>query len=721
MAKKSLCVAFLWHMHQPDYGNVLTGEINLPWTRFHAVKDYYDMSALVGEEPQLKLTINLVPILMDQLRAYADGTAKETYADLTLRDAAGLEPHQKAFLLRSFFQLHWRQMLMPYPRYRQLLDRRGSPNERGDYPDGLKRYTARDFRDLQFWFNLAWCGRELRRTHEIASFFKKGSDFTEDDKRVLLEIQFRFIGRILPNYARLMRDQGIELSVSPYFHPILPLLCDNRSAREALPGIALPANPFAFPEDAREQMIRAQQRYQGEFGRLPSGMWPSEGSVSNATASLAAQAGLRWLASDEGVLFNSLSGEHRGTDYQSKFCAYQWNGQGGGPYLFFRDHALSDLIGFTYSSWNPDDAAGDFIRRLHRIHEHVPDDGRHYIVPVILDGENAWEHYPENGADFLARLYHQLTHDDRLRTVTFSEFLDLETHRESLNTIVSGSWIYGNLATWIGHPEKNRAWDVLAAARVFLNRQRREERDNPARDKAFQELMIAEGSDWFWWYGDDHHSENAAEFDLLFRSHIQRVYQLLGSDYPAELDLPIKKADAATLYRAPAHTISPCLDGQVTDYFEWLPAGFAVSSAGGAMHRAETYVQKVFFGYDTRLFYIRLDLAANQAITLPLEASLHLHFVAPRDLVLRLNRDPSDTWHCSWLGIPDSFQPPGFGGGKILELGIPLDLLEVRNPGEVSFFVTVVEDNRELERFPSRGLLIVPVDPSGLDHQHWMV
>jgi alpha-amylase/alpha-mannosidase (GH57 family) len=721
MAKRPLCVAFLWHMHQPDYRNVLTDEIYLPWTRFHAVKDYYDMGGLAAQEAKLRLNINLVPVLMDQLRAYADGTAQETYADLTLRNAAELEPHEKSFLLRSFFQLPWRQMLLPYPRYKQLLDRRGSLNERGEYSDGLKRYTGQDFRDLQVWFNLAWCGRELRRTPELAAFFQKGSDFTEDDKKALLDIQYRFIGQIIPSYARLAREQGIELSVSPYFHPILPLLCDNRSAREALPDIDLPGNLFAFPEDAREQVTRAQQRYFEEFGQLPAGMWPSEGSISDATASLAADAGLRWLASDDGVLFNSLARERRAPDHRHKFCAYQSNGRDGGPSLFFRNHSLSDLIGFTYSSWNANDAADDFIHKLHLIHADLPDDGRHYIVPIVLDGENAWEHYPENGAEFLSRLYRRLTHDERLRSVTFSEFLELESHREHLKTIVAGSWIYGSLATWIGHPEKNRAWDALAAARVFLNRRRREDVDSEPIGKAYQELLIAEGSDWFWWYGDDHHSENAAEFDLLFRSHLRRVYQLLGNAYPAELDLPFKKADAATLYRDPAHTISPHLDGQVTDYFEWLAAGFAVASAGGAMHRAERYVQKVFFGYDSRHFYIRLDLTANHQVKLPAAASLRIHFVAPRDLVLVLNRHESKTWSCSWLGPPGSLQPPAFGGAKILELGIPLETLQVQSPVEVRFFVVVLEGDRELERFPSRGLLAVPVDPWGLDHHQWMV
>ena len=719
MAKKPLCVAILWHMHQPDYGNVQTGEIYLPWTRFHAIKDYYDMGALVAETG-LHVTFNVVPVLMDQLRAYGGGTVRETYIALTLRDAAELEARERSFLLRSFFQLQWKQMVQPYPRYKELLHRRGVADEQGEYAAGLMHYNTQDYRDLQVWFNLSWCGEELRRNPDIAALIRKGHDFTEDEKRSLIDLQTAFIARILPFYGRLMQEGGIELSVSPYFHPILPLLCDNRSARECLPEIHLPSNPFAFPVDAREHVRLAQERYMTEFGRLPLGMWPAEGSISDATALLARDAGLRWLASDEEVLLNSLR-KNRLAGHQltlpQKLSAYQWGDSIQGPCFFFRDHGLSDLIGFTYSKWNSEDAAANFLNRLRGIHNALPDDGHHYVVPVILDGENAWEHYPANWAPFLRLLYRGLADDKQLRAVTFSEFLELETRREPLPSIASGSWIGGNFATWIGHHEKNRAWDFLAAARNNLAARESQGADKDRVRQAYQEVMIAEGSDWFWWYGDDHYSDNAAELDTLFRTHVKNVYRILGEPYPLELDLPIKGADAKIQSRNPMHTISPILDGKVTDYFEWLDAGYATASGGsGSMHRTETLIEKIYFGYEIDHFYLRLDPASKG---LPVEACVNIHFVAPRERVLRLERDDKLDWSCRWLGDPEG--TPVLGANKILELGFRLESLGFQTSGELGFFVSVLEKDRELERFPPNGFLTIVLDPRGLDQEAWIV
>jgi len=719
MGKKPLCIAMLWHMHQPDYGNEQTGEIYLPWTRFHAIKDYYDMGSLVAEVPGMHVTINVVPSLMDQLDAYARGTARETYAALTLRNAAELDEREKLFLLRSFFQLPWKQMILPYPRYKELLDRRGTPDAGGEFGAAMKRYSKQDYRDLQVWFNLSWCGNELRRNPAIAELFRKGRDFTEEDKNRLMALQSEFIGRILPLYRKLQEERGVEISVTPYYHPILPLLIDSRSAREATPDILMPGSPFSYPADAREQIVRAQNRFQEIFGRAPRGMWPSEGSISEAVSALTHSLGLRWLASDEGVLLNSIRKSERGSAALTlaRRCR-AWSYENG-PALFFRDHALSDLVGFTYSRWSADEAVADFLRRLRGIYEALPNDGRHYVVPVILDGENAWEHYPKNGAAFLGLLYRRLVEADFLRTVTFSEYLDLEPGRETLNAICAGSWIYSCLTTWVGHPEKNAAWEALAAARQAFERSERGLADPVLREKAFKELMIAEGSDWFWWYGDDHQTENAAEFDSLFRGHLKNLYRLLDQPCPAGLDVPIKKAEIKTQFRNPVHTISPKLDGKVTDYFEWLSAGFATPAGGGAMHQVVRHLEKIFFGYDAGQFYVRLDFTGGMA-KLPPQVSVHLHFLSPKECRLVVGNS-GGKWGCSSFKSPVPDQTPVAAGGKILEIGIPLKALGVEGPEEVRFFVTLFEKDQELERFPSTGFLVVPVAPSGLDEQEWIV
>lgn len=722
MAKKPLCVAFLWHMHQPEYGDSRTGEIYLPWTRFHAVKDYYDMGSMVAGTSGLHLTINLVPSLIDQLCLYGEGRAQETYAALTLRNADELDEREKRTLLGGFFQLPWKQMILPYPRYRELLERRGAPDANGEYSGALKRYSAQDYRDLQMWFNLSWCGNELRRDAAVARWIAKGRNFSEQDKKRLLEIQIEFIGKILPLYQRLAQENGVELSVSPYYHPILPLLCDSRAAREVLPDLRLPEVPFSYPADAAEQIRRAQERFSEIFARPASGMWPSEGAVSNAAADAAAAAGLLWLASDENVLQNSLAKAGRpraALAPAEKYCAYRWRDTSLA--LFFRDRELSDLIGFTYSQWRAADAVEDFLSRLRAIHESLPDDDRHYVVPVILDGENAWEHYPNNGADFLTLLYDRLTRSEHLRTVSFSEFLGLETHRARLETLAAGSWIYGNLATWIGHPEKNRAWEALAAARRALDAARQEGGDPRQLEAAFREILIAEGSDWFWWFGDDHETQNAAEFDMLFRTHVKNAYRLMGKQYPLSLEAAIKRTDARALYRTPLHTISPRIDGVVTDYFEWLSAGYATPLGGEAMHRTARYLERIFFGYDEADFYLRIDFNATVRKKLPAGLAVEVVFVAPHCCRLALARDEERTWRMSQWECPLAPSPPRVAGRTIIECAFPLTALGVKGPEEVRFFIEIAERDRQVERFPTTGFLSVPVDPWTLDLEEWVV
>jgi alpha-amylase/alpha-mannosidase (GH57 family) len=720
MPQKELCVAFLWHMHQPDYRDIQTGETYLPWTRFHAVKDYHDMASL-AQKAGIHLTINVVPSLMDQLVSYGSGNAHETHAALTLKDASILAEHEKIFLLRSFFMLSPKYMVFPYPRYKELWDRRGNPDEQGIYSSGLRNFTTQDYRDLQMWYNLTWCGQDLKGNPEIEQFFVKGRGFTEEEKARLLEIQNSFIGQILPFYGQLADSKTIEISVSPYYHPILPLLCDTRAARESQPSIPLPSDSFIYPQDAKEHIKRSLRVYEEFFGRTAGGMWPSEGALSDAALGEAREAGIRWLASDESVLLNSLQKDHRAGGYLSpeqRFCAYHWGNSPEGPCIFFRDHTLSDLFGFAYQHWPAEEAVEDFFNRLRNIRHSLPDN-RHHIVPVILDGENAWEHYPNNGADFLGALYHRLSKSEEFRAVTFSEFLELEKYREPLKSVVAGSWIYGNLATWIGHSEKNRAWELLTAARRFMNSCQSANPGKKQLDLAFHEMMIAEGSDWFWWYGDDHQTDNAAEFDALFRSHLKNVYRYLDETPPTSLDEPIKKTRSIIRLQNPVHTISPQLNGKGGDYFDWLSAGFAIPVGGDSMHRTDRLLEKVLFGFDLSYFYLRLDLTQARGSEFPETGSIGIHFTSPRECSLSLEN--TGRWSCKILQWPFQDRQPRFAGDKVLELAIPLDALGIRQPEDASLFILVLDNGREIERFPTTGFLTIHINPWTLDQQDWVV
>jgi alpha-amylase/alpha-mannosidase (GH57 family) len=711
-------------MHQPEYRNVQTGEIYLPWTRFHAIKDYYDMAAMVDQTPGMRLTINVVPSLLDQLVTYGEEKSREIYADLTLKNAADLDQREMEFLLRTFFQLPWKEMVFPYPKYKELLDRRGSPDQDGRFLHSVRRFSTQDYRDLQAWYNLAWCGREMRRDSLVSELFRKGKDFTEEDKANLLKRQYEFIKRILPLYRRMADENKIEFSVSPYYHPILPLLCDTRSAREALPSIPLPADRFAWRDDALEHLRRARNRYLEIFSQAPRGIWPSEGSISDAALDLIRESGFRWAASDVGVLHSSLSrvgSAGRDLSPEQKFSAYGWGGSDSDLCLFFRDHGLSDLIGFTYSNWNAQDAVSDFLNHLQVIHESLPENERQYVVPIILDGENAWEHYPQNGGEFLTLLYNRLAESEVFRPVTFSEYLNNESHRESLKSVVAGSWIYGSLATWIGHQEKNRAWEMLSGARRFLREYQKEHLNDGKFGKAFQEMMIAEGSDWFWWFGDDHQTPNAAEYDELFRSHVRNVYRLMDHPYPAGLDIPIKNAHAKPHFGNPVHTISPRLDGKVSDYYEWLSAGFAEPWSGAAMHKINKWIEKIYFGYDIRNFYLRIDLVGLKQRKFPVAARVQVHFLSPEKLMLCLEHNDQNCWTHRILESRRPKPKVEFAGHTILELGVPLDALNLRKAEEARFYLSILENEQEIERFPRFGFFEIPVDPWNLDTEEWII
>ena len=588
-----LSVLFLWHQHQPCYKDPLSNRYELPWVRLHATKDYYDMAALLEEFPKIRANFNLVPSLLAQLDDYASGKATDRWLELTLKPAVDLSFEDKQFLLQFFFMAHWDRMIDVHPRYRELLERRGRHASVEDLSRVQAYFQEQDWRDLQMWFNLAWFDPFWReKDAAVGGWFEKGRNFSEEDKRRLIQKQFEICGRVAAKHRELAESGQIEITATPYYHPILPLLCDTDSAKTAMPQATLPLAPFQHPEDAREQIERALVDHERRFGRRPRGMWPSEGSVSESAAAILAECGVQWAATDEAVLANSLAGYDRDRDL---YRAHVFRVGEKSLQFFFRDHALSDAIGFVYGSWNPEDAAADFIHRLHGIRQRLEklDEGKDvpHVVPVILDGENCWEYYEADGLPFLRALYRRISEDPLLETVRGSDFLDQHGKSASpLPKLWSGSWINSNFAIWIGNDEDNRAWDVLKRTRDFLTEALRARPDlatDPAATRAWEEIYTAEGSDWCWWYGDDHSSANDAIFDYLFRKHLMNVYSLIGSAIPEDLHLPIKKKSAKAVILPPVDFIRPTIDGRVTSYFEWQAAGRFQPEGGGTgtMHR----------------------------------------------------------------------------------------------------------------------------------------
>src|SRR6185312_1468849 len=397
--------------------------------------------------------------------------------------------------------------------------------------------------DLLVWYHMAWLGETVRRGEpRVVNLMHKARGYTPDDRRRLLTVIHGVLKDIVPRYGALARGSRIELSLNAYAHPILPLLLDFNAAREAQPDLPLPASD-RYPDGevrARWHIEQGKQVFQAAFGVPPIGCWPSEGAVSDAAVSLLSQNGLRWAATGQGVLHHSLDVESASSDVLHR--AYRL--EGSDLALFFRDDELSDLVGFRYKDWHADDAVADLVNRLAGIAEAQAEPGR--VVTIALDGENAWEHYPNNGYFFLSALYRALSHDARFELTTFGRCLeDSAVKVRSLPRLTAGSWVYGDLTTWIGSPDKNRAWDMLVDAKNACQEALDARRfDAQQRARVERQLGVCEGSDWFWWPGDYNPEAVVAQFEHLYRLQLQGLYELIGTTPPGYLDTPFSHGKA---------------------------------------------------------------------------------------------------------------------------------------------------------------------------------
>ncbi len=520
-----LYIAFIWHQHQPDYRDPHSNAARLPWARLHAAKDYLHMAELVADFPAIHCIFNFVPSLLDQLDAIANGKLHDTWEMLSLKESWTND--EKQFLLGNFFSIHPR-LLERYPAFIHLRD-----TARLDAPDQF-------FHDLAAWFNLAWIDPgAIQRDPALDALAQKAEGFTRDDIAAIVSKHREIAARVIPFHRKLAARGQIEISVTPYYHPILPLLVDQQSAREAMPNATLPDRTFAHPEDAAEQIRRAVSAYQSHFGDSPRGMWPSEGSVSDALLGLIPK-NFAWLATDEGILARSLgiAIEHDGDGYVTNPRVLYQPYRKGNLTLVFRDDFIADQMSFNYQHMAAQDAANDLVNRLRIIRDRIGDDEHAYLVPIVMDGENAWEAFENNGDDFFRALYTLLSNDSMLKTVSVSEFLQANPPRAELSRVAAGSWINGNFDTWIGEPAHNRAWELLEMTRGALVASHV---DGDRAKRAWDELYVAEGSDWFWWYSHRNNSGQDAIFDELYRAHLRRVHEIVGAPVPPELNEVIRK------------------------------------------------------------------------------------------------------------------------------------------------------------------------------------
>jgi len=637
----------------------------MPWVRLHGIKDYTGMALLLEEFPSIRCTANFSPSLLMQLEAYVGG-ATDSSLEL-LRDPAELSEDERNRLLETFFYAHPSTMIGAFPRYRELHELRGSK----------VKFSGQDFVDLQVLANLAWFhALLLERDPDLKELRAKGRGFGEADRRMVAEKQREVLREVLPRWRRL--QPRVEMSVSPYSHPILPLLCSFESS-------GFPKLPDPVPElrdDAAVHVRRAAEWGERIFGERPVGMWPSEGSVSEEACATIARHGFRWIATDERILEESLG---RSPSRSEVYRPWKL----GGLTILFRDLELSNLLGFTYKNWKPAEAARDLIRRV----EAAPDGS---WVSVILDGENAWEHYRGGAVEFFRALYSGLTDHPRIRTAPMAESLEREA--APLSRLHAGSWIDRNFRVWIGHEEDVRGWNLLGRARAGLHPQ--------APAEAWESIYAAEGSDWFWWFGDDFSSAQDAEFDALFRRHLANVYQALGRPEPAELLQPVKRRVTAVVTRAPWAILNVVVDGRRTDYFEWIAAGhYDLSREYGAMAGELSFLSDLYFGFDAKSLLLRLDFrtgidprGAFEGRTLSLVAS------QPRSVSVKL-----------W---------PAEGEARaaveeIAEFACPFTALEAHPGQEVEFVLELSRDGVPL-RFPTTLPLALRVPTPDFEKINWM-
>jgi alpha-amylase/alpha-mannosidase (GH57 family) len=717
-------------MHQPFYKDLVSGEYRLPWVRLHALKDYYGMVKLLEEFPQVHQNFNIVPSLAAQIEDYNSGIFKDQFWEVAAKPAGDLSLDEKHFALTYFFQAHGERMIGRYPRYRRLWEQVRAAG--ADPANAAITFGERDYRDLQVLSQLAWFDEYYLAEPAVRELIGKGQGYSEEDQRFVMSKQHEILKGVLPAYRAASERGSVELSTTPYYHPILPLLCDSNAGRESTAGLPLPSERFRRPDDAEEQIRRALDAHERSFGTRPVGMWPSEGSVSDEVLRIAAGLGVQWMATDEGVLGRSLGHEMRRDpegflergSAEKLYNIYRWERDGQTMNMVFRDHRISDLLGFVYSGMQAADAAEHLMNTIKKAAAPVLDAGRDAVVPIILDGENAWESYEGNGRDFLRRFYGKLEGDPQVEAITISEAIARQRASSfgKLKGLVPGSWINANFNVWIGAPEDNKSWDYLAQARDFYDDNASRARDEQ-RKLAYEELLIAEGSDWNWWYGPEHHSANDSDFDELYRKHLSNVYTALGGVPPDHLARPISGVLAHMKFVPQTAYVRPTIDGQVSSYFAWMGAAmFSSDRRGGSMHGKLFVLEAIHAGIDEAHLYARLDFAAQlpESVTM---ATLHL---ALRDGELavsnfRLEAEVAQGALSGWKLVQDGSratlasmgQPKGteVALGKVLALKLPMELLGAEEGNTFNLRFVLYRDRLPVDALPQEGSLEIQVAP----------
>lgn len=707
---REVTVGFLWHMHQPYYKDPVAGTYLMPWVRLHAIRGYHDMIALLAEYPEIRCTFNLVPSLLAQLIDYTEAGARDGDFLLSLKSPSDLTWEEKKQIVSRFFMCNRQTMIAPFPRYLTLFKKRGRIKTADELDTAAREFSDQDLLDLQVLFNLTWTGFMARKDAGVADLIRKGRAYTESDKKYLLDNQIDIMGRIIPLYRKYLDEGRIEITTSPFYHPIGPLVMNVGYALRSL-DTPLPDEPFSHPEDLKAQVEKAIAFHEKVFGERPSGMWPPEGSVCPEMMELLARNHIAWSASDEDILFGSIRQSRTGTGL---YQPYRVSCGESDIAMFFRDKPLSDKVGFVYAKNTPSQSAADLMHNLENIFKAARGYDFDPFVSIILDGENPWEYYPDGGEGFLRGIYDRLSTTPGIRTSRFKEFLDLHPPRQTIANLYTGSWINHNFRIWIGHEEDRRAWECLARTRNYL-----ESKAQNAHPLAWEEIFIAEGSDWYWWYGDEFNTESDEEFDRIFRLHLRNCYELHKDPPPAELFRSLITPHDITPLMMPVGFISPCIDGTVSHFYEWRKAGcYQPSGDSKSMYKQVQYVCAIYYGFDVEHLHVRMDFSTPVR-----DMVVFLHAVSPKTMNLRI---PLDGKPMTLFSVEGDRMVPvrdieTVAYRTILEFSAPFEAFSAAPAQRMRFYLSLQKDDMEVERHPGTGVLSFPIPDKGYERVMWHV
>ncbi|MEN8154474.1 MAG: glycoside hydrolase family 57 protein [Acidobacteriota bacterium] len=688
-------IALLWHMHQPWYKGAFSGKFELPWVRIHAIKDYYGMVKILEDLPDIKVTFNLVPSLLVQLDEYAQGK-KDIWQEVFDIESEKLSREEAGFIVNNFFSVNYDNHIKPYPDYERLYKKKENTGNVKN-SDWRNVFNANELRDIQAWSLLTNFDEIYKRENtEIIKLLKKGKNFSEKDKKILSEIELKLLKKIIPLYKKMWGSGQIEISTTPYYHPILPLLIDPQLGRETNPSLPEYDLDFNWKEDAEEHIKQSLDYMEEMFGKRPEGMWPSEGSVSQEVVEIMDRFGIKWTATDEKILHKS---KIRAGEDVSYFMP--WIVEGKNIKIFFRDNYLSDQIGFFYKNGDQGKNAKDLFDKIISSGKSGDEE---IVVPIILDGENAWEYYSGSGRVFLKEFFRLVAESDNAECVTFSEASSSD--HGVMEKLAAGSWINGNFNIWIGDEEDRRAWKLIRETKLILENRWK---DIPVSDQneIKEHIKIAQGSDWFWWYGSENHTDDLETFDRLFRENLIKALLIAGEVIPGDLEKPVffSKRKNGIQIKNPKKYITPVIDGKVSGFFEWMGSGeIDVGNMAGAIYISNPVLKKIHFAFDRENFYLRLDLKEKA------EKFLKKGFM----FKIELNHGDNKVL----IPVPGNNKKIQCSAMEIIECGIPFTLLKFKEGDNFSFRIIVKKRGKIFSVFPPHEQINLKI-PEERDYSYY--